>query len=107
MKNNNKFVNDKVEQKGYTINSTEWTLISKWNKVDREHFSINFKGENPDTKILLTTDKEAAEEACFEFNQGLIVVSEYLFLRSDFYAKVKEGGEDTVIAVWQTIKNEK
>jgi hypothetical protein len=98
-------VNTGVEQKGFTVTSSEFTKISNWNGVDREFFSVNIKGEDSAVKVLFTTDPLADEKSMKELNQGLIALSEFLFLRCDFYVKVANGGADTDIAVWESKKN--
>jgi len=98
-------VNEYIDQTAVTATSSEWTLISKWNRVDREFFSVNVKGSDSAVKVLITTNPELSDDTAIELNQGLIALSEFLFLRSDFYVKVADGGVDTLISVWESRKN--
>jgi hypothetical protein len=102
MRNKDLVKNTLVEQTFVTATTGTWTKIVEWNKVDREYFGFNVKGQDAATRVLITTDPTADDNAAFEVNQGFLATSEWLFLRSDFYAKVVDGGLDTVISTWQS-----
>lgn len=105
MKNKDLVSNTKIKQSFITATTGTWTKFIDFtgeNRVDREYFGFNAKGQDAATRILITTDPTAGDEAAFEVNQGFLATSEWLFIRNDFYAKVVDGGLDTVIAVWSS-----
>lgn len=105
MKNKDLVANTQIKQDFITATTGTWTQFIDFkgdNRVDREYFGFNVKGQDAAVRVLITTDPTLSDEHAFEVNQGFLATSEWLFLRNSFYAKVVDGGSDTIIAVWSS-----
>lgn len=108
MKNKDLVTNTLIKQSSIVATTGTWTKFIDFkgeNAVSREYFGFNVKGQDTNTRVLITTDPTASDDEAFEVNQGFLATSEWLFLRNNFYAKVVDGGLDTTIAVWSTKAN--